>query len=51
MLPSRTDSGFTLIELRFSGDCSGIICFTSDGTPVPLDGTGGAMAPGCQALR
>ena len=34
-----------------SGDCSGIICFTPDGSPVPLDGTGGAMAPGCQALR
>jgi type IV pilus assembly protein PilA len=34
-----------------SGDCSGLICFTSDGTAVPLDGTGGAMAPGCQALR
>ena len=35
----------------FSGDCSGVICFTSDGTPVPLDGSGGAMAPGCMALR
>jgi prepilin-type N-terminal cleavage/methylation domain-containing protein len=35
----------------FSGDCSGVVCFTSDGTPVPLDGTGGAMAPGCQPLR
>ena len=34
-----------------SGDCSGNICFTPDGSPVPLDGTGGAMAPGCQALR
>jgi prepilin-type N-terminal cleavage/methylation domain-containing protein len=34
-----------------SGDCSGLICFTPDGTPVPLDGTGGAMAPGCQAIR
>jgi type IV pilus assembly protein PilA len=34
-----------------SGDCSGIICFTPDGTPVPLDGSGGAMTPGCQALR
>ena len=35
----------------FSGDCSGVICFTPDGTPVPLDGTGGAMAPSCQAIR
>ena len=34
-----------------SGDCSGLICYTSDGSPVPLDGTGAAMAPGCQALR
>jgi prepilin-type N-terminal cleavage/methylation domain-containing protein len=35
----------------FSGDCSGVICFTPDGSPVPLDGTGGAMMPGCMALR
>jgi prepilin-type N-terminal cleavage/methylation domain-containing protein len=35
----------------FSGDCSGVVCFTPDGTPVPLDGTGGAMMPGCMALR
>jgi type IV pilus assembly protein PilA len=34
-----------------SGDCSGIICQTPDGTAVPLDGSGGAMAPGCQAIR
>ena len=27
----------------FSGDCSGVICYTPDGTAVPLDGTGGAM--------
>ena len=33
----------------FSGDCSGIICFTSDGTAVPQ--SGGAMNPGCMALR
>ena len=35
----------------FSGDCSGVICYTPDGTPVPLDGSGGAMAPACLALR
>jgi len=35
----------------FSGDCSGVICYTPDGTPVPLDGSGGAMAPSCLALR
>jgi hypothetical protein len=35
----------------FSGDGSGVICHTPDGSPVPLDGTGGAMAPGCLALR
>jgi len=33
----------------FSGDCSGVICYTPDGTPVPQ--SGGAMAPGCLALR
>ena len=32
-----------------SGDCSGVICYTPDGTPVPQ--SGGAMAPGCLALR
>jgi type IV pilus assembly protein PilA len=35
----------------FSGDCSGVICYTPDGSPVPLDGSGGAMAPSCLALR
>ena len=33
----------------FSGDCSGVICYTPDGTPVPQ--SGGAMTPGCLALR
>ena len=33
----------------FSGDCSGVICYTPDGSPVPT--VGGAMAPGCLALR
>jgi type IV pilus assembly protein PilA len=33
----------------FSGDCSGVICYTPDGTPVPQ--AGGAMLPGCLALR
>jgi len=35
----------------FSGDCSGVICYTPDGSPIPLDTSGGAMAPGCLALR
>jgi type IV pilus assembly protein PilA len=35
----------------FSGDCSAVICFTPDGSPVPLDGSGGAMAPGCAPLQ
>jgi prepilin-type N-terminal cleavage/methylation domain-containing protein len=35
----------------FSGDCSGIVCYTPDGSPVPLDGSGGAMVPSCAALR
>ncbi len=33
----------------FAGDCSGVICFTPDGTNVPT--SGGAMVPGCAALR
>jgi type IV pilus assembly protein PilA len=33
----------------FSGDCSGVICYTPDGSPVPTGG--GAMLPGCLALR
>jgi type IV pilus assembly protein PilA len=33
----------------FSGDCSGVICYTPDGTPVPQ--SGGAMNAGCLALR
>ena len=33
----------------FSGDCSGVICYTPDGTPVPQ--AGGAMSPSCLALR
>ena len=33
----------------FSGDCSGVICYTPDGTPVPQ--AGGTMSPGCLALR
>jgi type IV pilus assembly protein PilA len=33
----------------FSGDCSGVICYTPDGTPVPK--VGGAMDPSCLALR
>ena len=35
----------------FSGDCSGVVCYTPDGTPVPLDGSGGAMSPSCLPLR
>jgi type IV pilus assembly protein PilA len=33
----------------FSGDCSAVICYTPDGTPVPQGG--GALLPGCLALR
>jgi len=33
----------------FSGDCSAVICYTPDGTPVPQGG--GALLPGCQPLR
>jgi hypothetical protein len=28
-----------------------VICYTPDGSPVPLDGSGGAMVPSCLALR
>ena len=44
-------SGYDRTFLGLSGDCSGVICFTPDGTAVPLDGSGGAMAPGCLALQ
>jgi prepilin-type N-terminal cleavage/methylation domain-containing protein len=33
----------------FSGDCSAVICYTPDGTPVPQ--AGGAMLPGCTPLQ
>ncbi len=33
----------------FAGDCSGVICFTPNGTNVPT--AGGAMVPGCQAIQ
>ena len=33
----------------FSGDCSAVICYTPDGTPVPQGG--GALLPGCLPLR
>ena len=33
----------------FSGDCSAVICYTPDGTPVPQ--AGGAMLNSCTPLR
>ncbi len=34
----------------FGGDCSGVICYTPDGTSVP-PGAPGQMLPGCTALQ
>ena len=35
----------------FGGDCSAVVCFTPNGAPVPLDGSGGALAPGCAPIQ
>ena len=34
----------------FAGGCSGVVCFTPDGTPVPQVGPG-AMAPTCNVIQ
>jgi prepilin-type N-terminal cleavage/methylation domain-containing protein len=34
----------------FAGDCSGVICYTPDGTPVPSGGPG-RMISGCPAIQ
>jgi prepilin-type N-terminal cleavage/methylation domain-containing protein len=35
----------------FAGACSGLICYTPDGTPVPPGLTPGTMAPTCETIQ
>jgi type IV pilus assembly protein PilA len=45
-----TNTGLTGVR-GFAGDCSGVICQTADGTPVPNGLQPGTMQQGCTALQ
>jgi type IV pilus assembly protein PilA len=45
-----TNTGLTGVR-GFAGDCSGVICQTADGTPVPNAPTPGQMQPGCTSIQ